>query len=117
MEIVIFDGELRLGDSVGATMVFAQDFRVQQCAGAIRKLTILCAGVEILGAEDDKEVSAHSVYLDHTWVGRLTGNMAELTTLPSVEAGTHRVSIHVSPFPGFGVCDDFTLRKVVFTCG
>lgn len=116
MEITIFQGELKLGDSKGATMVFAQDFRVEQCAGKERRLTVECAGVEILGPELHKEVSSHQVYLDHNWIGRLNGDTADFTTLPAVEAGVHRVSIHVSPFPGAGLCDDFTLRKVVFTC-
>ena len=32
------------------------------------------------------------------------------------EAGVHRVAIHVSSFPGVGLCDDFTLRRVAFSC-
>lgn len=116
MELIIFAGELKLGDGAGATMAFAQDFRVSQCAAAPRRLLIECEGVEILGPELHKEVSAHPVYLDHTLVGRLSGNTAEFTVLPGVEAGTHRVTIQVSPFPGQGLCDDFTLRRIVFSC-
>jgi hypothetical protein len=116
MEIVIFEGELRLGDSKNATMVFAQDFRVMQCALGERRLTLECTGVEILGPEEHHEVSSHPVYLNHVLVGRLDADRKEFTVLPAVEAGSHRVTVHVSPFPGPGVCDDFTLRKVVFHC-
>ena len=116
METVIFEGALPLGDSKGATMVWAGDFRAMQCALAERKLTVECAGVEILGPPEHREVASHPVYLDHVMVGRLSGDRAEFTVLPAVEAGVHRVSIHVSPFPGVGLCDDFTLRRVVFTC-
>lgn len=116
MEIVIFEGELKMGDGKGATMVFAQDFRVLQCALQDKRLTILCEGVEILGTEAQKEISSHAVYLDHTLVGRLAGNSADFTLLPDVEAGAHRVSIHVSPFPGSGLCDDFVLKRVIFAC-
>ena len=87
MEITIFEGELKMGDSKDTTMVFAQDFRVVQCAGAERKLTVECAGVEILGPEVSREISSHLVYLDHTLVGRLAGNRAEFTILPEIEAG------------------------------
>jgi len=116
MEIVIFDGELALGDSKAATMVWAQDFRVVQCALQERKLTIECSGIQILGPEEHHEISSHPVYLDNTLVGRLDRDRTELTLLPPVDAGTHRVSVHVSPFPGTGFCDDFTLKRVVFTC-
>ncbi|MFN3652686.1 MAG: hypothetical protein ACK47B_24170 [Armatimonadota bacterium] len=116
MEVTVFEGELRLGDSKDATMVFAQDFRVEQCALGDRRLRISCQGVEILGAELHKEIAAHPVYLDHTLLGRLTASEAEFTVLPVLDAGIHRVAIHVSPFHGFGVCDDFTLRKIVFHC-
>lgn len=116
MEIVIFDGELRLGDSRNASMVFAQDFRVEQCALGERNLTVECAGVEILGAPELHELSSHAVYLDHTPVGRLDADRATFTRLPPVEAGVHRIAIHVSPLPGLGVCDDFILKRIVFTC-
>jgi hypothetical protein len=116
MEIVIFEGELKLGDSKGATMVFAQDFRVVQCATGERKLTVECRGVEILGPELHKEISAHRVYLDHTLVGRLSADRAEFSVLPEIEAGVHRVAIHVSPFPGAGLCDDFLLKRVTLSC-
>jgi len=43
-----------------------------------------------------------------------TSEGRRLTLLPDVEAGVHRIAIHVSPFPGLGLCDDFTLRRVVF---
>jgi hypothetical protein len=56
------------------------------------------------------------VYLDYTLVGRIQADRTELTVLPDVEAGVHRVSVHVSPFPGQGLCDDFTLRRIVFSC-
>jgi hypothetical protein len=49
-------------------------------------------------------------------VGRLKQDRTELTLLPNVEAGVHRIAIHVSTFPGLGLCDDFVLRRVVFTC-
>jgi len=116
MELVIFQGEIKLGDGVNASMLFAQDFRLFQCAGKERRLTIECEGVEILGPELHKEVSSHPVYLDHTLVGRLGGNSGEFTILPEVEAGAHRVRVEVSPFPGTGLCDDFVLRRVVFSC-
>jgi hypothetical protein len=116
MEIVIFEGELKMGDGVNATMVFAHDFRVEECALAERKLMIECAGVEILGPEEHQEISSHPVYLDHALVGRIGRDRTELRVLPVVEAGAHRVAIHVSPFPGLGLCDDFTLRRVVFSC-
>jgi hypothetical protein len=117
MEIVIFEGEIKLGDSKNATMVWAQDFRVVQCALQEKRLLIECEGVEIrVTAEDQREISAHAVYLDHTLVGRLSGNTGEFKVLPEVGAGPHRVAIHVSPFPGTGLCDDFTLRRVVFSC-
>ena len=115
MDIILFQGELPMGDSQGATMVFAQDFRIDQCAMNERKLTVECRGVEILGPKEHHEVSAHPVYLDQSLVGRLDTDRAEFTVLPLVEAGVHRVTIHVSPFPGFGLCDDFTLRRVTFT--
>jgi len=115
MEILVFSGELKMGDSPHATMVFAQDFRVPECALRARTLTIECVGVQILGAELQKEVSSHPVYLDHTLIGRLSGDTAEFTVLPPVDAGTHRVSIHVSPFPGAGFCDDFALKKILFS--
>jgi hypothetical protein len=116
MDIVIFEGELPLGDGKGASMVFAHDFRVDQCAVGERKLVIECAGVEILGPREHREISSHPVYLDHTQVGRLDADRAEFRLLPAVEAGVHRVAIHVSAFPGVGLCDDFTLRRVVFSC-
>jgi hypothetical protein len=116
MEIVIFEGELALGDSKNTTMVFAQDFRVMQCAVGERKLTIECSDIQILGPEEHQEISSHAVYLDQCPVGRLKQDRTELTLLPEVEAGVHRVAIHVSPFPGLGLCDDFTLRRVVFSC-
>ena len=117
MEILIFDGELKLGDSKDATMVWAQDFRVIQCALQEKKLTIEAEGVEIrVTAEEQKEVSSHAVYLDHTLVGRMAANVAEFTVLPEVGAGPHRVAIHVSPFPGSGLRDDFVLKRVVFAC-
>jgi hypothetical protein len=115
MEIVVFDGKLKLGDSPDATMVFAQDFVASECALRKRRLTVECEGVQILGAEPQHEISSHAVYLDHTLVGRIDGDRAEFAVLPRVDAGTHRVSIHVSPFPGHGFCDDFTLRKIVFS--
>ncbi|MGV3719427.1 MAG: hypothetical protein ACO1SX_00840 [Actinomycetota bacterium] len=115
MEIVVFSGELKMGDSAHATMVFAQDFRVPECALRARRMTVECAGVQILGAEPQKEISSHPVYLDHTLVGRLDSDAAEFTVLPPVDAGVHRVSIHVSPFPGAGFCDDFLLKKIVFS--
>ena len=108
---------MALGDGKAASMVWAQDFRVEQCALQQKKLLIECEGVQILvTAEEQREVSAHPVYLDHTLVGRLTGNTAEFTVLPEVGAGPHRVTIQVSPFPGTGLCDDFVLRKVTFSC-
>jgi len=117
MEIEVFAGELKLGDSRDATMIWAQDFRVVQCALMEKKLRIECEGVEIrVTAEEQREVSSHAVYLDHTLVGRLGGNTAEFSVLPEVGAGPHRVAIHVSPFPGTGLCDDFILRRVVFSC-
>jgi hypothetical protein len=116
MEIVVFDGNLRLGDGRDATMVFAQDFRVEQCAVGERRLTVECDGVEILGREEVREVSSHAVYLDHTLVGRLDRDRTVFKILPAVAAGVHRVAIHVSPYPGLGVCDDFALKRVVFTC-
>ena len=117
MTIDIFEGELRLGDSKSATMVWAQDFRIEQCALKQRKLAIECEGVEIrVTAEDQREISSHAVYPDHTPVGRLSGNGVVFTVLPEVAAGPHRVAIHVSPFPGVGLCDDFVLRKVTFSC-
>lgn len=116
MEIEIFRGDLKLGDSSNASMLFAQDFRLFQCAGKDRRLSVECEGVEILGPEQHKEISAHLVYLDHTLVGRLNGNAGEFTVLPEVEAGSHRVRIEVSPFPGSGLCDDFVLKRVVFSC-
>jgi hypothetical protein len=116
MEIVIFEGALSLGDSANATMVFAQDFRVMQCAAGERKLTIECRDIQILGPEEHQEISSHAVYLDHCMVGRLKHDRTELTILPDVEAGVHRLAIHVSTFPGLGLCDDFTLRRVVFSC-
>jgi hypothetical protein len=117
MEVTVFEGEIKLGDSKEATMVWAQDFRVVQCALQEKKLTIECEGVEIrVTAEEQREISAHAVYLDHTLVGRLSGNGAEFTVLPEVAAGAHRVAIHVSPFPGTGLCDDFVLKRVVFSC-
>lgn len=115
MEIVVFAGSLKLGDSVDATMVFARDFQVPECALRKRRLRLECEGIQILGAELQREISSHPVYLDHTLVGRLGGDTAEFTVLPRVDAGTHRVSIQVSPFPGQGFCDDFTLRKIVFS--
>jgi hypothetical protein len=116
MEIIIFEGQLMLGDGKGATMVFAQDFRVPECAMGERKLSILCTGVEILGPKEHLEISSHLVYLDNTLLGRLAGDVIDFALLPAVEAGLHRVSIQVSPFPGFGLCDDFTLRRVAFQC-
>jgi hypothetical protein len=38
MEITVFEGELKLGNGANATMVFAQDFRVIQCARMEKKL-------------------------------------------------------------------------------
>lgn len=117
MVIDIFEGELRLGDSKNATMVWAQDFRVEQCALQQKKLVVECEGVEILvTAEEQREIASHAVYLDHTLVGRLSGNTGTFAVLPEVGAGPHRVAIHVSPFPGTGLCDDFVLRKVTFSC-
>jgi hypothetical protein len=116
MEIVIFEGELPLGDSRNATMVFAHDFRVGQCALQEKKLMIECSGVEILGPEEHHEIASHPVYLDQTLVGRISQDRSEFMLLPVVEAGVHRVAIHVSPFPGLDLCDDFTLRRVVFSC-
>jgi hypothetical protein len=116
MQITIFEGELKMGDGKGATMLFAQDFQVVQCAVGDRRLTVECSGVEILGPEAHREISAHAVYLDHTLVGRLSGDRAEFTILPEVAAGAHRVAIHVSPFPGAGLCDDFVLKRVEFEC-
>jgi hypothetical protein len=116
MEIVIFEGELPLGDGPAATMVFAHDFRLPQCAAGERKLTVECAGIEILGPEEHREISSHAVYLDHTLIGRLAKDRTEFTLLPPVEAGVHRVAVHVSAFPGLSFCDDFTLRRVVFSC-
>lgn len=116
MEIVIFQGELRMGDGANASMLFAQDFRLFQCAQGERSLSIECEGVEILGPELHKEISSHLIYLDNTLVGRLSGNSGEFTILPAVEAGSHRVRLEVSPFPGTGLCDDFVLKRVVFTC-
>ena len=113
---MVFEGDLPMGDGKGATMVFAQDFRVEQCALQEKKLTVECKGVEILGEPEQKEISSHPVYLDHTLVGRLDANRMEFTTLPEVAAGVHRVEIHVSPFPGLGLCDDFTLKYVIFSC-
>lgn len=116
MEIVIFDGLLSLGDSANATMVFAQDFRVMQCAVGERKLTIECSGIQILGPEEHQEISSHAVYVDQLLIGKLKDDRTELMLLPSMEAGTHRLAIHVSSFPGLGLCDDFTLRRIVFSC-
>jgi hypothetical protein len=116
MVIDIFEGELRMGDSKNATMVFAQDFRVEQCALQNKKLFVLCEGVEILGPEEHREISSHTVYLDHTLVGRLGGNAGEYKILPEVAAGAHRVEVHVSPFPGVGLCDDFVLKSITFSC-
>ena len=115
MEIVIFDGQLPMGDSKNATMVFAQDFRVPECVLTERKLTVTCEGVQILGEERHREISSHPVYFDRVLVGRVSGDRAEFTTLPPVDAGLHRISIEVSPFPGSGLCDDFTLQRVVFS--
>lgn len=112
----IFEGEIRLGDSKNATMIWAQDFYVTQCAQKNKRLIVECSGVEILGREDQKEISSHTVYLDHTLVGRLNGNNIEFTVLPEVGAGPHRVTIHVSPYPGVGLCDDFILKRVTFLC-
>lgn len=117
MEIVIFEGELAMGDSKNTTMVFAQDFRVLQCATGTRKLTIETDGVAILGAKEVLEASSHAVYLDHCLVGRMDSDKTELTALPDIEAGAHRVAIHVSTFPGSGLCDDFVLKRVVLHCG
>jgi hypothetical protein len=116
-EIVVFEGSLPLGDSKNASMVFAQDFRVEQCALKERRLVVECAGVEILGPKEHQEISSHPVYLDHVLVGRLGGDRVEFSVLPAVDAGIHRVEIHVSAFPGFGLCDDFTVKRVVFSCG
>jgi hypothetical protein len=116
METVIFEGNLALGDGKSATMVFAHDFRVEQCAVGERSLTVECAGVQILGPEEHREVSSHPVYLDNVLIGRLDADRKVFTVLPEIEAGLHRVSIHVSPFPGYSLCDDFTLERVVLTC-
>jgi hypothetical protein len=116
MVIEIFDGELRMGYGKNATMVFAQDFRLEQCALQKKKLYVLCEGVEILGAEEHREISSHPVYFDHTLIGRLSGNSGEFSVLPEAGAGPHRVTIQVSPFPGTGLCDDFVLKSVTFAC-
>jgi hypothetical protein len=115
MDIIVFAGKLPMGDSQDTTMVFAQDFRIDECATKEKKLSVECAGVEILGPPEHHEVSSHPVYLDHTLVGRIDADKKEFSVLPTVEAGAHRVAIHVSPFPGFGLCDDFTLKRVVFS--
>ena len=116
MVIDVFEGDLRMGDSKNATMVWAQDFQVMQCALQEKRLIIECEGVEILGREDQKEIASHAVYFDHTLLGRLSGNSVEFTLLPEVAAGSHRVAIHVSPFHGAGLCDDFVLKRVTFSC-
>ena len=116
MDTVVFEGALSLGDSKAATMAFAQDFRVGQCATGKRMLTVEASGVQILGPEEHREVSSHPVYLDNVLLGRLDADRKVFAVLPRVEAGMHRVSIHVSPFPGHGLCDDFTLKRVVFSC-
>lgn len=116
MEIVIFEGELKMGDSKNATMLFAQDFRVEQCALGERTLSVECDGVEILGTDAELEISSHAVYLDQTLVGRFDRDRKVFTLLPPVAAGIHRVAVHVSAYPGFGLCDDFVLKRVVFTC-
>jgi len=116
MEIIIFEGELKMGDSVGATMVYAQDFRIIQCAMMEKKLRIEAEGVQILGPKEHEDASSHSVYFDHTPVGKIKSDVTELTVLPEAGAGPHRLAIHVSPFPGPGFCDDFVLKKVVFSC-
>ena len=116
MQIIVFEGHLPMGDSKGATMLFAQDFRVEQCALQMKTLTIECEGVDILGQEDELAVSSHPVYFDHTLLGRLSQNRTEFTILPMVDAGVHRVRIEVSPYPGLGLCDDFTLRRITFAC-
>src|SRR5439155_19756471 len=95
MEVVIFDGALPMGDSKNTTMVFAQDFRVEQCALGERKIRIECAGVEILGTNEQHDVSSHAVYLDHLLLGRFDGDRAEFTVMPPLDAGVHRVAIHV----------------------
>ncbi len=116
MEITVFEGELKMGDGKGATMVFAQDFRLMQCANDERRLTVECEGVEILGAAGVKEISSHAVYLDDLLIGRFRENRAVFTTLPPMDAGRHRVRVEVSTFPGLGFCDDFTLKRVVVFC-
>jgi hypothetical protein len=77
---------------------------------------IECQGVQILGANAEHDVSSHAVYLDRLLLGRFDGDRAVFKVLPALEAGVHRVAIHVSSFPGVGLCDDFTLRRVVFSC-
>jgi len=116
MEVIVFEGELRMGDSRNATMVFAQDFRAEQCAGRRRELIVECDGVQILGQSNHLEVSSHMVYVDATMIGRIRSDRTLFATLPLVEAGVHRVRVEVSPFPGFGLCDDFTLKRIIFRC-
>ena len=116
MQVIIFEGELRMGDSVGATMVYAQDFRLSQCAMKKKELLIETDGVQILGGAEQQRVSSHDVYFDHAHVGKIDSDRTLLTLLPEASAGPHRVSIHVSPFPGAGLCDDFVLKRVLFTC-
>ena len=112
--VTVFDGDLKLGDSRNATMVFAQDFRMPRCALADRKLTVECSGVQILGDADQKEISSHRVYFDQLLLGRLDSDRGEFSILPPVDAGVHRVRVEVSTFPGFGLCDDFSLRRITF---
>jgi hypothetical protein len=115
MEIVIFQGELRMGDSVDATMAFAQEFRLLQCATRNKKLTVEAEGVQILGTPETRDVASHSVFFDGLHVGKMSGDRTELTILPEAFAGPHRVEIRVSTLPGSGLCDDFILKRVAFS--
>ena len=116
MEVTVFEGALRMGDGKDATMVFAQDFRLLQCANNERRLTVACEGVEILGPPEVKEISSHAVYLDDLCLGRISADHAVFPVLPALEAGRHRIRIEVSTYPGPGLCDDFTLKRVIVTC-
>ncbi len=114
MEVTLFDGQLPMGDGKNATMLFGQDFRVPECVLTDRKLILICKGVQILGDESVREISSHPVYFDRVLIGRIGSDRTELTLLPPVDAGIHRITIEVSPFPGYSLCDDFILERIQF---
>ncbi len=112
-EVTIFNGRLPMGDGLQSTMVFAQDFRLPQCILTERALLIQAEGVQVLGEAAAREVSGHTVWVDHVLIGRIYADRTELNMLPPLDAGVHRVTIQVSPYPGFSLCDDFILERVV----